>query len=319
LAGRHGLLDVPNARSSHAIPTPRGGGLAIATVVLAADAYLLLNHQLASLRATVALLAGGLAVAIVGLMDDRRGVSARSRFVVHGVACAAVVSALPELPFQPIGRHAIDLGWPGTLLSLVGCAWFLNLFNFMDGIDGIAAAEAAFLAAAAAVLLQWAGAPVAAVAVFVAVSASSLGFLAWNWSPARIFMGDVGSGFLGFVLAGLALWSTVSFGIPVWTWLILGSLFIADASVTLVRRMLRGDDWTSAHRSHAYQRLSRRWASHSRVTALVLALDVLVLFPLALLSSVRPQWSFALATGTLACCCAGAIWLGAGTTDDRGG
>jgi Fuc2NAc and GlcNAc transferase len=157
----------------------------------------------------------------------------------------------------------------------------------MDGIDGIAASEAAFVSGAAAFLglsaMQAGVAPAAAV-----FCAAACGFLLWNWPPARIFMGDVGSGYLGFVISVLALAATRNDPVAVWVWLILGGVFFVDATVTLGRRTARGDRVYEAHRSHAYQWLARRWGKHLPVTLAVLTVNVLWLLPAAWFASRHP-------------------------------
>jgi Fuc2NAc and GlcNAc transferase len=166
--------------------------------------------------------------------------------------------------------------------------WLLNLYNFMDGIDGIAAAETVSVAGSAAVLLMAAGEW--EIAVWLACLAfSSAGFLFWNWPPARIFMGDVGSGFLGYELGVCALLTASAGWLSIWTWIILLGAFLTDASVTVLRRMLRGDRWYAAHRSHAYQHAARRWGGHRKVTLAVIIVDLAWLLPLAVLSESFPH------------------------------
>jgi Fuc2NAc and GlcNAc transferase len=285
---RRGLLDVPNARSSHVVPTARGGGVAIVAVVMTVAA-LSLRIAGADLYLALGLLLGGALVAGIGFLDDRGHVPAPLRLMVHFVALGGALAAIGGLPAVTWGDGRVDLGLAGDVLACVACVWFLNLFNFMDGIDGIAAAESAFIAFAAAWLAGSTGAPAALVTLWLVAGAASLGFLAWNWPPARIFMGDVGSGFLGFVLPLLLVYSTGHSGLNLWTALILGAPFVADATVTLVARIARGERWYSAHRSHAYQWLSRRWGSHARVTGLFILVNVGLVLPAAWWSVQRPQ------------------------------
>lgn len=291
-----GIIDIPNSRSSHAVPTPRGGGIAIViSASLAFTALSLLGWL--DVRSLVALLGGGLAVAIVGMLDDRGHVSAGVRLLVHTVAAAWAVWSLGGLPALQVGDHVISLGIPGHVLAVVGVVWSLNLFNFMDGIDGIAASEAVFIAWGAALLAAAFGAgDVWAPLMF---GAACVGFLWWNWPPARIFMGDVGSGYLGYVIAVLALAAMRSSPPSLWSWIILAGAFLADATVTLLRRMLRGELVHQAHRSHAYQHLSRHWGRHRPVTLSLLALNVLWLLPWAWLAHARPQWGTWIAVGSL--------------------
>jgi Fuc2NAc and GlcNAc transferase len=174
----------------------------------------------------------------------------------------------------------------------------MNLFNFMDGIDGIAATEATFVSWGGALLASMAAVSSEVRWAAVLLGAACLGFLRWNWPPARIFMGDVGSGYLGYVIAVLAVAATRENPAALWIWLILGGVFFVDATVTLLRRLLRGDRIYEAHRSHAYQWLARRWESHAKVTWAVLTVNVLWLLPCAVFATRRP--GIAAATAILA-------------------
>lgn len=306
-----GMLDVPNARSSHSRPTPRGGGAAIVLVVLAILAALL--GRAGPLRAELAatLLAAAL-VAWVGWLDDRRGVSAGVRLLVHALAVVVVWSALEDPLARLAGERAAAAGFVLALLAIVGGTWLVNAFNFMDGIDGIAATQAAFVASTSGGLAMWAGAPFVLVAAWLAVAGAAGGFLLWNWAPARIFLGDVGSGFLGFMIAALALLSWQESALSVATTLILVAPFLVDATITLLRRMARGDRWYVAHRSHAYQGLARRWRSHARVTGAFAAIDLLIVLPLAILSVRRAEWAGGLAAALYGLLAMAALSAGAG-------
>jgi Fuc2NAc and GlcNAc transferase len=290
----HGVLDIPNKRSSHTTATPRGGGLSI---VLACTATLVVFAALGTIqsRLVIALLGGGSLVAAIGFLDDRRPMPAALRLAIHIAAAAWAVAWLGGLPAIRVGNLVFSSGWFGYVLGVLGIVWTLNLFNFMDGIDGIAASEAVFVGGGAILLsLQTASTDVAAVACILC--AASAGFLIWNWPPAKIFMGDVGSGYLGYVIAVLAMAATRDNPVAVWVWLILGGVFFVDATVTLARRSLMGERLHEAHRSHAYQWLARRWRSHRRVTLSVLAVNVFWLLPAAWLAMRYPQfavWSLA--------------------------
>jgi Fuc2NAc and GlcNAc transferase len=275
---RANLLDMPNSRSSHAAPTPRGGGLAIAVSFLAAS-MLLGFLGLLDLKTMLAIDAGG-AIAWIGFLDDRRQLSARARFAVHLVAAIIAVAILGGIPAEIFSRFGLNEYWAGVVVGVVVLAWATNLFNFMDGIDGIAGTEAIFFSAAGALLSLHGADPGMAVA-WLCLSAATLGFLPWNWPPARLFMGDVGSGFLGFTLTVLAIATSRRANIPVEVWAILGGVFLVDASITLVRRMARGDQWFKAHRTHAYQQLAQKWRRHSQVTLLVNVINVGWLLPWA--------------------------------------
>ncbi|WP_317623025.1 MraY family glycosyltransferase [Thiohalorhabdus denitrificans] len=281
-------MDIPNARSSHDVPTPRGGGLAVVAVTLVGlpASTLLVPFSFSSLAA---LWIGGAAVAAIGWLDDRQDLPARWRLLVHLLAGAWVVAWAGGAPALPLPGLEWDWGVLGSVVLVLFIGWVLNLYNFMDGIDGIAGVEALTVAGTAAVLLGWLGAPGWA-SVSGLIAAASLGFLLWNWPPAKIFMGDAGSGFLGFALAALAVLTWAEAGLTFWAWLILLGAFIVDASLTLARRMLRGERFYEAHRSHAYQHAARQFGSHQPVTVAVGVINLLWLAPLAWAAAAWPEW-----------------------------
>jgi len=298
LALARGLFDVPNERSSHQLPTPRGGGLAIVLVTTAAFSWLAAIHRLD--RDVLAALTGGLMVAAIGLIDDRRPLPAGLRLAAHFGAALWALAWLGGLPALRFGEQVISLGAAGFVLGALGIVWAMNLFNFMDGIDGIAASEATFVSWAGALLASMAAVASEVRWAAVLLGAACLGFLRWNWPPARIFMGDVGSGYLGYAIAVLAVAATRENPAALWVWLILGGVFFVDATVTLLRRLLRGDRIYEAHRSHAYQWLARRWESHAKVTWAVLTVNVLWLLPCAVFATRRPGIAAATAIFALA-------------------
>jgi len=276
---QHGVMDLPNARSSHAVPVPRGGGVGIVVAFLSAVACFLFE-QVIPARLAWALLGGGLAIAIVGLADDRFELVPWPRLVVHSLAAAWAVWSLDSiLPLQ-FGGHNFFWVWVSRGVAFIGLIWLTNLFNFMDGIDGLAGMEAVCASGFGAVLLFLSGLPSYARLSWT-LAAACLGFLVWNWPPAKIFMGDVGSGFLGFTLGTLALFSSKAGPRLLWPWLILLAAFFVDATVTLLRRMLSRARWHEAHRSHAYQHAAQSLGSHAKVTLVVAVINVGWLFPLA--------------------------------------
>lgn len=289
LAMRVALLDIPNQRSSHSAPTPRGGGVAIVAAFLAGVAGLALISPAEARAFPLLLLLTSFLVAGIGFWDDLRQLSARHRILVHFLAATLLVWGLGRegLVAPPAGQFALVPLFGGLLLVLA-VVWALNLFNFMDGIDGLAGSEAAFVAAGAALLLALAGGSRETTLLLV-LAAGCLGFLVWNWPPAKIFMGDVGSGFLGFVLAALALRTSVfRHDLPLGCWLILPGVFLADATFTLLRRMVRRERWYDAHRSHAYQQAAGITGRHRPVTLTVLAINLFWLLPLSVLCVILP-------------------------------
>lgn len=267
-----GIMDHPNARSSHSQPTPRGGGIAIVVAVLAATALAAVTGLLPPW--TAAALSGGAVIAGIGWLDDRGGVRASVRALVHFAAAGWAVWCLGGMPLVDYGAGSLGLGVAGAVLAVVGIVWATNFFNFMDGIDGIAAGEALTVGLFGGAFLLLGGSTGLAAVAFAAGGASA-GFLAWNWSPARIFMGDVGSGFLGFLFGTLAV-ASQNQGIPLPVWLLLLGVFCVDATATLLRRVARGAVWYDAHREHAYQRAVQAGWSHARVSGTVLAVNVVL-------------------------------------------
>jgi Fuc2NAc and GlcNAc transferase len=283
----HAILDIPNSRSSHAAPVPRGGGLAIVIVFMAMLAYQGLIGML-PLSLAFVLTVGGGGLAATGYLDDRRTLPASIRFCVHIIAATfavIVVGGITQETMRHIGLHG---AWAAGLIGVVAVTWYTNLFNFMDGIDGIAGSETVFVAGAGALINCKFGGDGGLTAAMLGLAAATLGFLVWNWPPARIFMGDVGSGFLGFTLAVLALYASRHGAVPIEVWAILSGVFLVDATVTLVTRMARGDRWFEAHRLHAYQNLAGRWHAHWPVTLLAMAINLLWLLPWAWAAAINP-------------------------------
>lgn len=308
-----GLLDVPNARSSHTGSVPRGGGIAIVVIVLGTAAILTVRGQM-SYPDGIAWLGGGLIVALIGYLDDHRDINVGGRLLTHALAGFAALYAVAGLPALPWGQGSVDLGAPGWLIGILLVVWSINLFNFMDGIDGIAAQQALFMAGGGW-LVQLAG-PVHVNVMLGALCGSAVGFMAWNWAPARIFMGDVGSGFLGFALALVALISCREGPSNFWTWLILGGLFVADATMTLVVRLARGARVFSAHREHVYQRMARRVGSHARVSLGFFVINVAWLLPWAVASTRHRAASALCAAVALTPILIAAFFLGAGRREE---
>jgi len=255
----------------------------------------------------------GLLVAAIGLADDRGQVSIGRRLLVHFLAAAWGLIWLAPGWSMPSG---ID-GWLAAGSSLLALVWLLNLYNFMDGIDGIAGVETISVAAGA--VLIWPQPQDEGLRLtLVVLAGSAAGFLIWNWAPAKIFLGDVGSGFLGLVL-GLSAYAAPALGGPnLWCWMILLAVFLVDATLTLGRRMLRRERWWQPHRSHAYQRLARRWGSHSRVSLAVAAVNLLWLLPLAWAAAQRPLQAPWLALVALLPLLLAGLWAGAGQPDEVG-
>jgi Fuc2NAc and GlcNAc transferase len=296
-AFRHDVLDRPNERSSHTAPTPRGGGLAVLVAALLALVAGLALHRI-SPRHALALGPGMILLGLVGWLDDHGGMSARARLAAHLIAATTALVVLGGLPAVQLGEISLHLGTAGSILAAVGIVWSINLFNFMDGIDGIASSQAVLIFGAAGLLFHLRGADSLA-AVSLSFGAASAGFLYWNWPPARIFMGDVASGAIGFMIAVLAVAGEQEGTVPLVAFGILGAVFVGDATLTLLRRVARGARPAEAHRDHAYQRLTRAWGAHRPVTLAAGAATV-VLALLATAATLRPAWAMGALAITLA-------------------
>jgi Fuc2NAc and GlcNAc transferase len=282
------LIDIPNIRSSHNSPTPRGGGLSIVIVFLLGLPVLSELGVLAP-DAMWAIFGAGAWVALVGFLDDHGHIPARWRLLVHFIGAGwglYSLGGLPPLvlsiPSSNLGVHTIDLGWLGQSLGMLYLVWLLNLYNFMDGIDGLASIEAITVCLGGALLYLSGPDAIGLWVAPVLLAMIVTGFLIWNFPPARIFMGDAGSGFLGIVLGLFSIQAAWIAPQYFWSWLILLGVFIVDATWTLFRRFLRGEKIYEAHRSHAYQYASRYYGSHKKVSLVIGVINMCWLTPLAL-------------------------------------
>jgi Fuc2NAc and GlcNAc transferase len=286
---RNAILDKPNERSLHTNPTPRGGGAAIVASLVASTIALYLLGKL-SLQTALAL-TGAVPIAIIGWLDDKKSVTPLVRFQVHLLSALWALYWIGGMPTLNLGASILTIGHLiGGLLALVGIIWATNLYNFMDGSDGIAGAEALTIGISGALMLWLVGAYGLSL-LSLATAGAALGFLIWNWSPARIFMGDVGSGALGFWFAVLALVSERSMVVPATLWGLVAGVFVLDATLTLVRRAMRHEQLHVAHRTHAYQRMITAGWTHRKVAASVILINV-VLGLLALLAQRTAAWDY---------------------------
>jgi Fuc2NAc and GlcNAc transferase len=235
-----------------------------------------------------ALLGGGTLLAAVGFLDDRSSLPVGLRCLFHFAAAGWAIWRLHGTAPLHLGWTTWEWSWFGNLLALVGLVWLINLYNFMDGIDGLACSEAVTVCVLGGLLAVGQGnLNLAQVALMLACACA--GFLVWNWPPASIFLGDVGSGFLGFVMGVLVIASSKQQPTLIWSWLILLAVFVVDATLTLLARVIRGQCWYKAHRSHAYQHASQLWRSHVRVTVGVSMVNLVWLFPIAWLATKLPM------------------------------
>ena len=296
-----GVVNAPTERDSHSKLIPDGGGLGFALAGSVIGLWVVWEE-----KSAVAILALALPLAVVGLVDDIRKLSARIRFGVQFVVVAILLVTLGELP-----EIGILNGWLLSGVVLVIGLWWINLFNFMDGIDGIAGIQAVSMLGAAAGLATLSHSGVVDSPVWFlmpCIVVAMVSFLLYNWPPARIFMGDLGSTWLAFMIFALALFSIQASWLSYFTWLVLSAVFVTDATVTLLARIARRERVHEAHRNHTYQLLTRRLIAvseqhnvdaevartiaHRKVTLWVLAVNSLWLTPLAAATVFWPHWGW---------------------------
>jgi len=277
------LIDIPNDRSSHTIPTPRGGGLSIVILFLFSIVFV------DSLSSDIffALIGSGLIIAVIGFWDDHNHVPAKWRLLTHFIAIFWALFWLGGITEFQVFNHQFDPSFIGLVLVAFLLVWLLNLFNFMDGIDGIAASEAIFVSSAGA-FFSWMHGLESLMLIALILAATTSGFLFLNWPPAKIFMGDVGSSFLGLIL-GIIAYANILEGVSVYIWVILLGVFLVDSGVTLFRRFFYGERWYEAHCSHAYQHAAKKWG-HKKVTISIIVVNLFWLLPLAVVSYLKPDY-----------------------------
>lgn len=287
-ARRRRLLDQPGQRRSHAVATPRGGGIAIVAVTLLACTLLWpwAPHELA-------FVVGLVSVAAVGWIDDHRPLPASLRLWVHVMASALFVSALPR------EGEAIGAAWAVGAVQVFLLVGAINFWNFMDGVNGLVASQSLFVALLLAALLVLGGDGATGL-VALALAGACLGFLPSNFPRAKIFLGDVGSGGLGFACGALLLQAQAVGALDALGALVAMSVIGIDASLTLMSRIARGRRWYHPHREHLYQWLVRRGRSHAETTLLYLAWNLIIVLPVLVLMRQHPAWSNALGVAALA-------------------
>ncbi|MDR3448384.1 MAG: glycosyltransferase family 4 protein [Alphaproteobacteria bacterium] len=251
ILARRALLDIPNERSSHQVPVPRGGGWAVVMILLPALAWAAFSVE-DGLRYG-GLLLGIVLLAAISWADDRYGVPARSRLSLH--ILAACLGVLAFSPQETLFGGAVPF-WLDRTLMIVGWAWFINLYNFMDGIDGITGTETICIATGLCLVMGLAGIddPFVSFAT-LALTGTCLGFLAYNWHPAKIFLGDIGSVPLGYITGFCLLTLAVDGHLAAAA--ILPLYYLADSGITITRRALKREKIWEAHRQHFYQHAAR--------------------------------------------------------------
>ena len=283
------LIDTPVDRSAHSTPMPSGGGVAIVVLFLIFTYLVYINGSVT--RNEYLAILGALVIAAIGFADDVSSLPLRHRLTLQFLVAIWAVYWLGGVP--DIDFSFFELSSPEflALLGVFAIVWLSNLYNFMDGIDAIAGAELIFVNVMTFIFVI--NSENSAIGFLSAVLATATaGFLFWNWPPAKIFMGDVGSSFIGYTLGVFALLTMHHGNMTVWTWFILLGVFVVDATLTLLVRMLRGNRWHESHSAHAYQNAARYYKSHGKVTITVLMINIFWLAPWGWLSVRYPETGF---------------------------
>ena len=276
------LVDVPNSRSSHASPTLKGGGVVIMFTFIA---FLMGLYYLDILSSKIYLdlVMCSCVIGLVGFMDDIKEVNPRIRLVIHFLTAAIGLYLLNGFKEVLFLGDTVNLGLLGNVLAMIYIVWFLNLYNFMDGIDGIASLQAITVCGAFAFINFWIFPSFDLWKVSLLFTSCILGFLYWNFPKAKIFLGDTGSGFIGFFLALFSIEASNNQPVLLWVFLILMSVFLVDATLTLFYRIYNNEVIFKAHSSHAYQKATTIFNSHILVTNFICLINLLWLFPMAFL------------------------------------
>jgi Fuc2NAc and GlcNAc transferase len=274
VARAKGSVVIPNERSSHSVPTPSGGGLGVAVGLI--GGIIALNSVVPlALPIFIALIAGGTLVAAVGWIDDMWNVPATIRMFVYGIAALLALTFLGPLSGISTGFGFLPFGIFGTVITFLVIVWASNLYNFMDGIDGLVGSGTMVLGIVLSILLFLGGAvDLAPIALIIA--ASSAGFLVWNWPPAKIFMGDSGSVLIGYTFSVLAIIAALRGAVPLLISAMLFSPYIVDTTATTLRRMRNRERWYAAHRTFSYQLAVMHGRTHRRVSVALIGILLVV-------------------------------------------
>ncbi|MCR1816215.1 MraY family glycosyltransferase [Aliarcobacter butzleri] len=276
------LVASVNERSSHTVPTPHGGGIAIAITWFIGLFYLYFIGQIEN-NLFYALLFGAV-ISIVSFFDDIYELSPKLRLIIQAIVAIGGLYFLGGFETLTFGIFDIQNPIFTNIFAFFMIIWFINLYNFLDGINGYAGSESLFLAVAGFILFGGNHFLVLAVAV--------LGFLYWNWNKAKIFMGDVGSTLLGYNVAIFTIYYANQEPNNFWIWIILFSVYWFDATLTLIRRKLNKEKLSQAHKKHAYQRLTQAGWSHYKVTNYSIVLNILLFVIVYFISNIFVAFLF---------------------------
>lgn len=284
------LLAISNERSLHQNATPQGGGVVIGIIFLVFCVFYYLSGDLKTVEFFV-LFGGCLIMSITGFLDDIIEIRPFNRLFIQFLAAGWGLYWIGGIPYSALFNQMSGLYAFANVIAIVAIVWFINAFNFMDGIDGMLTSGATFFSLSIGGYLLWQGIePYGSLLIILA--ASSLAFLYFNWPPAKMFLGDAGSYFYGYLFAILFLITVKNEYLSIWTWLIIFAYFITDTATTTFLRILLVKNWYHTHRSHAYQNLARVLNNHKFVTVLILGINVFYLLPLAYLSIQYQQYAW---------------------------
>jgi len=281
------LIDTPNERSSHTSPTSKGGGISIILLTLITVIFLYLEKTIDT-SFGMSLILGSAIIAITGFLDDLYNLSIIRRIILYSLSIfMAIIFLMPETHLV-IGNMKIEMSIFAYLFYAIYIFWLLNLFNFMDGMDGYAGVQTISTA-----LFTWLvlcnRIETNEHLILLVILFSTLGFMMWNWSPAKIFMGDVGSCTLGFMFALFSVYTSSQNYLSISIWLILLSPFIGDASFTLIKKIINGGKWYQAHNNHAYQKLYQIGFNHRIIAGGLLVVNLICIWPLAYTAILHPD------------------------------
>ena len=272
IAIKFNILDYPTTRSSHHTPRPRGSGIVF--VVLWFIFLLFFLPQNITMYGWV-IVPGALVTVLIAFLDDLFKVAAKWRLIAYFFASILGVIWLEGLPVIHLGFRMLHLSVFGSVLAVFAIVWSINLYNFMDGIDGLATLEAIFVFGFGGCFLWYSGGDSLAMLSF-GLTSIMFGFLVWNFPPAKMFMGDAGSTFLGFLIPIFSFLGEKFYNLPALLWVMLYGFFIFDASITLLRRMIRDTHWYKPHRLHAFQRLQLKHASHRKALTAIFRVNCII-------------------------------------------
>lgn len=276
-ATQKNILDHPGSRSLHETPTPRGGGISIVVLVLIALISLWIGEYISN-REVIAFMTSGILVFVTGLLDDIKTLPTLAKGISYFAAAVLGVFMLNSaVPTES------SLGVINILFFSIVIAWLINLYNFMDGSDGLAGLQTILVSLSICITAYLSGVSFLFYLMII-IAASTLGFLYYNYPPAKIFMGDAGSCFIGLIFGLNAFYCYVNNFIPIEIWLILLSVFVCDASLTLLMRFFVGKKWYEAHREHAYQKVVLMMNSHKDLLLVLMAIYVLLILPILVLT-----------------------------------